>query len=537
MSSSVNDNNPKQALLCSAASIFWPFFDSDSEDEDESLLDDVLLQAVSLQTSITQHMFNYSNDKYNKNFRNFIRRNLFLSFEIFSQWEDLRFYSNFRMSKRLFRELVEEIEQTQKPQHIQEQDWVQFTSNGVRIITFDTAVGIFLYWLASDGCKLRDLENIFGYPKSTLHGMIVLVRKMIYQRLSAKYIYVPRSTEEWKLITKRWSTRYEEGKKYSPLIFPNVVGAIDGTHIPIVPPNKKKYNTDIYYCRKGYHSVVMQGICDDRGIFMNVNIGQPGSSHDSRVFRLSGFWQSMHSSEENEIKKNFPSGYFILGDAAYASREWLLPAYRGIISGKKLIYNYIHSGTRMVIERALGRLKGRWRKLKLMHVQDMDEVNMTIQCAVVLHNFIEMRMDYNIRKDENECATWEREEIEQRRAIQHRFLQEFKENDQVDLAGREDEEQDFEIDSEEEREQESQQRDTHSQTERVLVRKGGEMRIKVTDQICSRIVNGAKENVSVMRKYYSLLDKDSMERDVLEDDLRFLNDLNISLSTGDVNEE
>ena len=37
--------------------------------------------------------------------------------------------------------------------------------------------------------------------------------------------------------------------------FPNVLGAIDDTHIPIAAPNADKH---LYICRKGYHSINVQ---------------------------------------------------------------------------------------------------------------------------------------------------------------------------------------------------------------------------------------------------------------------------------------
>ena len=63
--------------------------------------------------------------------------------------------------------------------------------------------------------------------------------------------------------------------------FPQAVGAIDGTHIPIIRP---QYSSADYYNRKGFYSIIMQGLVDFRGIFMVVYIGWPGKVHDARVF-------------------------------------------------------------------------------------------------------------------------------------------------------------------------------------------------------------------------------------------------------------
>lgn len=61
----------------------------------------------------------------------------------------------------------------------------------------------------------------------------------------------------------------------------DVVGAIDGTHIVIPGPNQHQEN---YINRKGYHSIVVQVVCDHEVKYMSVNNGWPGSVHDARVF-------------------------------------------------------------------------------------------------------------------------------------------------------------------------------------------------------------------------------------------------------------
>ena len=71
---------------------------------------------------------------------------------------------------------------------------------------------------------------------------------------------------------------------------PNCVGAIDGSHIEIVRPNECA--TD-YYNRKGYYSILLQGICDGNGKFLSVSSGHPGSIHDARMMRRSGFYKKV----------------------------------------------------------------------------------------------------------------------------------------------------------------------------------------------------------------------------------------------------
>ena len=63
---------------------------------------------------------------------------------------------------------------------------------------------------------------------------------------------------------------------------------MDGTHIPIISPCD--YPAD-YYNRKGWHSIIMQGVVDNKGLFTDIYIGWPGRVHDARVFANSSLYR------------------------------------------------------------------------------------------------------------------------------------------------------------------------------------------------------------------------------------------------------
>ena len=69
--------------------------------------------------------------------------------------------------------------------------------------------------------------------------------------------------------------------------FPQVPGAIDGTHIPIISLQE---NPSDYYNLKGFHSIIMQAVVDFRGLFLDTYIGWPGKVHDARVFSNSAMY-------------------------------------------------------------------------------------------------------------------------------------------------------------------------------------------------------------------------------------------------------
>ncbi|CAG8640592.1 7934_t:CDS:2, partial [Paraglomus occultum] len=154
---------------------------------------------------------------------------------------------------------------------------------------------------------------------------------------------------------------------------PNVIGAIDGSHIPISQPRIEYHQR--YINRKGFYSVVLMAIVDDRERFIYIYSGQPGSMHDARVLKQSAFWREV----VNDSNGRFPGNTHILGDSAFPLMPWLLVPFKRRssqeLSRVQRQYNRIHSSARIAVERAFGKLKGRWRILRNnMEVTDLKNV-------------------------------------------------------------------------------------------------------------------------------------------------------------------
>ena len=69
--------------------------------------------------------------------------------------------------------------------------------------------------------------------------------------------------------------------------------------------------------------------------------------------------------------------------------RWLLTPFKNNrhLTAVQIRYNEKHSGTRQVIERALGLLKGRWRRLKCLEMEAVEEIPSVVSAGCVLHNF------------------------------------------------------------------------------------------------------------------------------------------------------
>lgn len=66
--------------------------------------------------------------------------------------------------------------------------------------------------------------------------------------------------------------------------FPNVIGAVNGTHIRIKSPSTDEH---LYVNRKNYHSINVKGVCDSKLRFINIVSKWPGSTRDSFILENS----------------------------------------------------------------------------------------------------------------------------------------------------------------------------------------------------------------------------------------------------------
>ena len=96
--------------------------------------------------------------------------------------------------------------------------------------------------------------------------------------MTPQYIKCPETDVDISATMKTFETK--------PL--PNFVETIDGSYIKFVRPNECATN---YYNRRGYYSLLVQGICDGNEKFLSVSCGHPGSIHDARMMRRSGFYK------------------------------------------------------------------------------------------------------------------------------------------------------------------------------------------------------------------------------------------------------
>jgi len=132
-------------------------------------------------------------------------------------------------------------------------------------------VAMTLYFLKDQG-SLRMTSNVFGCSRSTLSVTLKEICEIIVNNLGAEYIKYPKTKEEVSKATDGFTKRFG---------FPQVIGCVDGTHIPIKRPTE---NAQDYFSYKMKYTLNCQAICNHHGHFIDVDIKWPGSVHDARVF-------------------------------------------------------------------------------------------------------------------------------------------------------------------------------------------------------------------------------------------------------------
>ncbi|XP_029160327.1 putative nuclease HARBI1 [Nylanderia fulva] len=175
--------------------------------------------------------------------------------------------------------------------------------------------------------------------------------------------------------------------------FPGVIGAIDGTHVAIFPPEiEREY---LFINRKLYHSLNVLVICDSKCEILAVNSAHGGRTHDARVLRSSRVFAHLEQRHrEGEINS------WLIGDSAYPLLPFLLTPQLNQVEGTPgARYTDHHVRTRVTIERCFGILKGRWRclrKERALHYSPQFAA-LVVNACCILHN---MAIKWRIPNDE-----------------------------------------------------------------------------------------------------------------------------------------
>lgn len=236
------------------------------------------------------------------------------------------------------------------------------------------------------GCMLQTIGDFAGIHKTTASQIVKKVLSAI-SLLAPDYIKMPMSQQE---VEKTKRNFYDIAK------FPRVIGAIDCTHIKIISPGiYVKFlmfsfiyrfltlflggdNAEYFRNRKGYFSLNIQVVGDQKLFIRDIVARWPGSSHDQTIFNNS------------RLQARFEMGEFgnsiLLGDSGYALRKFLITPLSNPVTEAEQLFNESQIRTRNPIERLFGVLKRRFPILSLGIRLNIDTARIAVLACAVLHN-------------------------------------------------------------------------------------------------------------------------------------------------------
>ena len=293
-------------------------------------------------------------------------------YEIAGNWSEREWKQNLRVNRATFHFLCRELQT-----HLERSDAVRTP------LPLEQRVAICL-WRLGTNVEYRTISHLFGVGISTVCMAVHDVSQAIVESLAAQYISIP-TGQGLRRIVNGFSSKWG---------FPQCIGAIDGSHIPIIAPSENPLD---YYNRKGYHSVILQALVDHEYRFLDVYVGWPGSVHDARVLGNSTLYRNCESGilpHWPRTISNTTVPLLILGDPAYPLKSWLMKPFSDTgLTSRQRKFNYQLSRARVVVENAFGRLKGRWRSLMKRNDNNIKFVPKLVTACCVLHNLCEQHGD------------------------------------------------------------------------------------------------------------------------------------------------
>ena len=252
----------------------------------------------------------------------------------------------------------------------------------------------FNYSFLATGDSYTGLKARFRLGCSSVHKVIKDTCDALW--IVLKDDVLPKLTEDkWKEIEVGFRNKWQ---------FPNCIGAMDGKHIWV----RKPFNSgSLFWCYKGYHSLVLLALVDANYRFTYVDIGAYGSNSDGNVFKTSKFGHKVMTGRMNipgpKLLPNFncggPMPHVLVADEAFPLTQNIMRPYPRLreasVPKQQAIFNYRLSRARMVVENTFGILAMRWRIFDRRMGIYADNADKVIKASCVLHNFLTPVKEYD----------------------------------------------------------------------------------------------------------------------------------------------
>ena len=249
-------------------------------------------------------------------------------------------------------------------------------------------------WRLSTRNSYRFVSKDFGVEKSIVIKISQDGINHIVQ-LAPTFIKFPVTALETALAT----TSFQE---FTDCSIPQVVAAVDGTHIETLAPSSESKLDNFW--RKQKYTINLQAVVGSNLMFSDVSTSFPGSVHDARILRATTLYQKCETNEvltrpEKIIEEmTITCKIITFRRRSLSSKTWLVKPYPSNIrlTDTQKKFSKSLSSARVIVEREFGLLKGRWRCLIKRLDNDIEYVTNVILSCFVLHNITQIGVDkYN----------------------------------------------------------------------------------------------------------------------------------------------
>ncbi|KAJ6707796.1 hypothetical protein OIU85_028097 [Salix viminalis] len=217
----------------------------------------------------------------------------------------------------------------------------------------DYAVSMVLSRLAH-GFSAKTLASRYSLEPYLISKITNMVTRLLATKLYPEFIKIPVSRRRLIETTQA----FEELTS-----LPNMCGAIDGSPIKVKCGD---IGGNVYECRYGYPSVLLQVVADHKKMFWDVCVKAPGGSDDASHLRESLLYNRLVSGD-------------VVWDKVINVRG--TPA-------QNLFDGMLMKGRSVVVD-AIALLKGRWKILQDLNV-GLNHAPQTIVACCVLHNLCQI---------------------------------------------------------------------------------------------------------------------------------------------------
>ena len=243
--------------------------------------------------------------------------------------DDKDFHRYLRVSPQLFDQMLEGI--TPDEATVANQRRAAANAAGTRarndpggarggFVEYPAKLAMTLRFMA--GASYLDLLHLFGIKKATFYATI-------WQTLESldKCPALPDMTLEHDVNDLQRCRALSQGfaNRTGARHVNGCIGALDGMALKIEEP-KTAANFHKYFCRKLFHAVSVQAVCDSNRKFIFMDMSQSGSTHDSTAWSMSrtldgndriGLRMASSSVLRDGCRTLGPYGFFLVADDAY----------------------------------------------------------------------------------------------------------------------------------------------------------------------------------------------------------------------------